>query len=81
MKTSQSSQFFSRFFLVVFAAIGLLLTSYYLLSEIERPEYLVFYAPIFGLLLFGVYYLLQKGFRMHIHVDALPPTSGEMDFQ
>ncbi|HRH35075.1 MAG TPA: hypothetical protein PKY12_08440 [Catalimonadaceae bacterium] len=78
MKTTQNSHFFSRFFLLVFGSIGLILISYYLLTEIEKPEYLVFYAPIFGLSFYAIYCLLQKGFQVNLPTESFPGSSAEI---
>lgn len=77
MKSSQQSPFFGRLFLTAFAAIGTILISYYLFSEINRPEYLVFYAPIFGLLLFGIYYIIIKNVAIHFRGNRFNGSTTE----
>lgn len=80
MKTAPTPPFFRRFFLVVFAAIGLLLLTYYLLTQIEKPEYLIFYAPIIGLFFTGTYFMMTRVLGLHMHIDRFPDSHPEMEF-
>ena len=50
---------FNSIVLTVFSAFGLLLVVFYFLAEIEEPEYLVYFAPILGLIFYCMHYVVN----------------------
>jgi len=58
MKTNNSSTF-NSIALTAFAVFGLILVVFYFMAEIEEPEYLVYFAPILGLMFYCMYYVVN----------------------
>ena len=58
-KNSGTSTNFNYIALSVFAFLGLILVIFYFLAEIEEPEYLVYFAPILGLIFYCMNYVVN----------------------
>ena len=58
-KNSGTSTNFNYIALSAFACFGLILVIFYFLAEIEEPEYLVYFAPILGLIFYCMYYVVN----------------------
>jgi hypothetical protein len=50
---------FNSIALTAFAVIGLIMLIFYFMAEIEEPEYLIYFAPIIGLLFYSSYYIIN----------------------
>lgn len=57
MKTT--TKFFQSLFLASFGVMGMVIMAFYLLAEVNEPEYLLYFAPIIGLLFYGSWYVIQ----------------------
>lgn len=62
MKTKSPA--FSTLSLLSFGIIGLFMVVFYLFSEVKDPEYLIYFAPILGLLFYGSYYIINHKLDM-----------------
>jgi len=60
MKINYKTPTFSSFALFTFAFIGIFLVVFFFLFEIQEPEYLIYFAPIVGLLFYGSYYIINN---------------------
>jgi hypothetical protein len=58
MKTGNSSTF-NSIILTAFSVLGLVLVVIYFMAEIDEPEYLVYFAPILGLMFYCMYYVVN----------------------
>lgn len=57
MKTT--TKFLQSLFLAAFGVMGMIIFAFYLLAEVHEPEYLLYFAPIIGLLFYGAWYVIQ----------------------
>jgi hypothetical protein len=45
--------------LLSFAIMGIIVFVFFLMAEIQQPEYLIYFAPILGLVFYGSYYIIN----------------------
>lgn len=45
--------------LLCFAIMGVIVFIFFLMAEIQQPEYLIYFAPILGLIFYGSYYIIN----------------------
>lgn len=50
---------FNSIVLSAFSVFGLVLVVFYFMAEIQEPEYLVYFAPILGLMFYCMYYVVN----------------------
>ena len=62
MKTNQQKSSFTALGILALLFIVLIGTSFYFLAELHESEYLVYYAPLLGLLFYGPYYFINHSF-------------------
>jgi hypothetical protein len=73
---AQSSTFNSIALFIV-AVMGIILMAFYLMAEIDEPEYLLYFAPILGLLFYGSYYIINHKIDPQFLNRAYPHDSQE----
>jgi hypothetical protein len=61
MKTLRNASSFTFGSIALFsmALLGLVVTLYYFLAELHQPEYLIYFAPLLGLLFYGSYFVIN----------------------
>lgn len=77
MKNTSPNNLFQSLALLAFALIGLFAICFYFLAEIHQPEYLVYFAPILGLLFYSAYYLINRKLDTGFLHGAYPDESTE----
>jgi hypothetical protein len=45
--------------LLSFAIMGIIVFAFFLMAEIQQPEYLIYFAPILGLVFYGGYHIIS----------------------
>ena len=45
--------------LLSFALMGIIVFIFFIMAEIQQPEYLIYFAPILGLVFYGSYYIIN----------------------
>lgn len=58
------------------ASVGLCSSVYYFLGELDQPEYILYFSPIFGLLYFIAFQLRKSRNQTNVFQGAYPGNSG-----
>lgn len=57
------------------ASVALCTAVYYFLGELDQPEYILYFSPIFGLLFYGAFYLRNSKKQTNLFHGAYPGES------
>jgi hypothetical protein len=79
MKTIRNASSFTFSSIALFSAalLGLVLTLYYFLAELHQPEYLIYFAPLLGLIFYGSYYIINHKLDISFLNGAYTDDSSE----